>query len=276
MPKPASGALLTFVCVATGDFYGLAEVYVHRMLGMLQAHVHQPFRLYCITDRPRKVAPNITLIDCSAWHELKRDNMRATTTKLGLFNPAYAPADDFIYLDLTLVIQRDMSPLIDFAQKAPESLVIIKDWHQDTYNSSVMRIRPHTLRFIYDAFCQGEKYPQKTAGDQDFIHAVIRNRGQSSQVKFFPDAYICSFKKSVRTARHDRAAAKSMIDNAIIVKFHGNPRMHNALNPIKRFFKYSIGNLWYGQIGLPFNVRALQQAWEDPHQVSSKDCTKDR
>lgn len=276
MPTSISRAPITFVCVATGDFYGLAEVYIHRMFCMLQAHVRQPFQLYCITDRERKVDHNIKLINCSAWNELKRDKMRPTTTKLGLFNPDYVPTNDFIYLDLTLVIKRDMSPLIDFVQNAQEPLVIIKSWYQDTYNSSVMRIKPHALRFIYDAFCRGEKYPQKTQGDQDFIHAVIKNRHKTDVVTHFPSTYICSFKKSVRTARHDRQAAKAMIDDAIIVKFHGNPRMHNALNPWKRFLKYTIGNLWYRQIGLPFDLGALQRAWEMPLGPAADEDAKQR
>ena len=264
MNAAESGTLTTFVCMATGEFYGLADVYINRMLGMLRAHVHTPFQLICVTDRVRQIDPTIQQIRCDTWTELQRAGMRATTAKIGLFNPDYLPVQDFIYLDLTLVIRQDMSPLLAFTRSSHAPLVIIKDWHYDSYNSSVMRIRSTSLRFIYDAFIQGETYPQKTKGDQDFIHAVIANRGQEAAVDCIPDGLVASFKRAVRTARSDPDRSRAMIDQAVIVKFHGSPRMHHVLNPIRRFLKYTVGNLWYGQLGLPFSVRALQQAWESP------------
>lgn len=271
MTTSSTDELTTFICLATGDFYGLADVYINRMFDMLQAHSPHPFQLYCITDQHRAVNPAIKLIDCSKWNELKRDGMRATTTKIGLFNPAYMPTEDFIYLDLTLVIQKSMTPLIDYTKSSEEPLVIIKAWHQETYNSSVMRIRPRDLNFIYEAFRSGEAYNQKTKGDQDFIHAVIHNRNKSKLVKHFHPDFICSFKKAIRTSRTNPAESKRMIENSIIVKFHGSPRMHNALHPLKRFIKYTIGNIWYGQIGLPFNIHSIQQAWECPKPIETPD-----
>ena len=88
---------------------------------------------------------------------------RTDLTKLGLFNPAYVPFDDFIYFDLSLVIRANLDALLAFTWAREEALVIVKDWYYDGFNSSVMRIRNEPLRFIYDEFA-GQGLPGESPG----------------------------------------------------------------------------------------------------------------
>lgn len=264
MAHKPEDSLTHFVCLCVGDMYGMAETYILRLHRMIDQCHDTRFRLTCITDRKRTLSPEIQQIDCSAWLELRRAGMRPTTLKLGLFNPAYLPQKDFIYLDLTLVIRSNMRPMTDFMRESTAPLVIVRDWYYDTYNSSVMRIRNRSLKFIYDAFVAGESFKQKTPGDQDFIHGVIQSRKQEILVELIRDGQVCSLKKAVRISRRDPVHSQNLIEQATIVKFHGNPKMHEFFDAKFQFFKYGIGHLRYMKWGLPFDVEALRKAWTSP------------
>ena len=251
----------SFVCLATGDIYNRAEAYIERMYSMLERTAPQPFTLTCITDKPRGINPAIIQIDCSQWKELRRPGMRSTTLKIGLFNESYLPNTDFIYLDLTLIIRRNLSSLLEYMDRQSAPLVIVKDWHYDTYNSCVMRIKNKQLNFIYTAFASGASYRQKTPGDQDFIHSVIAEKEKQHLVSLIPAQMVCSLKQATRAARHDAATSCNLIENATIVKFHGNPKMHEFFDRKYQLMKYGFGHLRYGKWGLPFDVKALNEAW---------------
>lgn len=252
---------IQFVCLATGDLDGLGDRYVTRLHGMIAARCPAPFALACITDRPRNIPASIGQIDCSRWRELRRPGMRPTTMKICLFNPAYVPFEEFFYLDLSLVIRGDLAPLLEVASRSARPLVILRDWLYDSYNSSVMRIRNRELRIVYEDFAAGVAYPQHVAGDQDFLHATIRARGLGDLVDMFPPELVASFKLAARTARRDRAASRALVERASIVKFHGAPKLHEAVRPWNRLVKYGLCYLPSGGWGLPFSLTDLDRAW---------------
>jgi hypothetical protein len=258
---PNSKGRIEFVCVATGVLHDLGDCYISRLQAMLVAHCPMLFRLTCITDRPRSVPESVRQVDCSQWRELIRPGMRATTMKIGLFNPNYVPYDEFFYLDLSLVIKASLTPLLQAGLRSTRPLVILRDWFYSSYNSSVMRIRNRDLRLIYEDFAAGNSYPQRVAGDQDFLHAVIQARGLTHLVETFPPDLVVSFKHAARTACRDRAASRALVENALIVKFHGTPKLHEAIRPWNRFVKYGLSYLRYGAFGLPFSIARLHRAW---------------
>lgn len=216
------------VCMAFGEPHGLTDVYVRRLFEMLTRHCPQPFTLTCYSDRPRGVPAGVELRDCASWTELDRAGMRPTTRKIGLFNPAYVEFESFLYLDLSLVIRRDMGALLDGAFARREDLVVVKNWHYDGYNSSVMRIRCGALRVVYDAFVAGERPVQRVQGDQDFLHGTIASRGLQSSVATFPPEQVVSFRLTLEAGRRDPDAARRRMLGATIVKFHGEPKMDVA------------------------------------------------
>ncbi len=250
---------LHVVCVAVGDLEGRDQLYLDRFHGMLQRHIRRPFDLTCVTDQPRKLPSSVRQIDCSDWDELRRKGGRPTRIKLGLFNPDYIAFGSFLYLDLSLVIRRNMEALLDFVDSRPEDLVIIRDWNYDVFNSSVMRIRNRSMQFIYEEFVSGIEYPYKVAGDQDFITSSCKNRGVHPAL--FPEDMIVSFKHVMREGKSDPAASAARVKGATIVKFHGKPKMHQVFNPLYRFFKYGIRYLRRGQFHYPFSIRELEDHW---------------
>ncbi len=251
------------VCMAFGAF-PYADKYIDCLLGMLTRHCPAPFRLICYTDRPRAVHRDIEQRDCSAWPEFDVQGMPAFMRKLGLFNPAYVEFDEYVFLDLTLIIRKSMQSLFDFAFSRQEDLVMLQDWHHDCCNSSVMRIRPRQMRFIYDAFISRELSPFSFPGDQDFIHAIVAAHGQQHRVALLPDGMVISFKHTVRIGRRDPTQTQPVFEAATIVKFHGRPRMHQVFNPIYRLFRIRLRDLakgrWHRPVS-PGELRELQSHW---------------
>lgn len=260
---------LRFVCVAVGDGaekrFGSADLYVDRLYNMLRRYVHQPFQLFCVTDRPRSIHGDIAQIDCSRWDELRQvlqvRGGKTTRMKLGLFNPQYMPLDEFIYLDITLVIRADFAPLLQWMDARDEDLLIAAGWRYEGYNSCVMRIRPAKLDFIYRDFCSGVIYPAQREGDQDFITGSVR--AHAASVATFPSELIQSFKDlcgAIATPSHPPIDA---MKKAVIVKFHGKPKMHDAFGgALPRFVK--VGKVRYFAWGLwlqPRWIRELNRCW---------------
>lgn len=230
---------LPVVCLATGDLYGRADQYINRMYSMLRRHCPCPFTLHCFSDRPRRVDRAIQIRSCAEWKPAPHPQPHATTAKLNLFNAEFVPFAEFFYLDLTLVIRRDMSSFLERAFGAPEDLVVVNEWYYPCYNSCAMRIRRGALQSIYDDYASGTIYPQHNPGDQDFIHAHIAARGLQHRVALFAPEQVVSFKKARHLQRTDPAAARRMVENATIVKFHGTPKMHQVAHPFYQLFKSS-------------------------------------
>lgn len=248
-----------FACVATGLLYGRAEQYINALYGMLSEHFQRPFELRCYTDRPRAIDERIRQMDCTSWREFQAAGTHPTDFKLGLFNPDYAQCDELFYLDLSLIIQSDLTPLVDYAGQCPEGLVIVKDWFYDGYNSSVMRIKPREMKFVYDDYVAGIKYPMHIAGDQDYIHGATQLR--PGVVTLFPAGHVESFKRLIRAGMSAFGAVKASAEQAMIIKFHGRPKMHVLFASGYVFFKYRLRYMLHGHWRLPVDVSRLRRAW---------------
>lgn len=238
----------------------MAEPYVSRLFDMLGRHCPQPFTLYCYTDQRRRLPSAVMQHDCAGWTELMRSGMRPTTRKLGLFNPRYLEFDRFLYLDLSLIVRRDMSDLIAHAFSQSADLVIVPHWNNDGYNSSVMRIHRGGLACIYEAFVAGERYEQRVPGDQDFIRGVVLRHGLEGQVAHFPPSQIASFKKTKQVGRRSAPLARQLIQQATIVKFHGYPKMHEAFS-FRYGMRLRMGELLHGNLHPVIPIRELRNEW---------------
>lgn len=256
-----SDRALAIVCMAVGEPKEDLRLYVLRLYDMLRRHCRRPFTLYCYTDRDRAFPANIVCKDCSGWTELLRPGMRPTTKKLGLFNPDYTPFEEFLYLDVSLVIRSSMDALLDSAFGRTQSLVIVDDWFNSGYNSSVMRIRHGKLRAVYDGFVAGESFVQHVQGDQEFIYNIVTRRGLVHDVSLFPPNFVASFKRAARLCRKDAPAATAQIQNATIVKFHGRPKMEEAFSASYSLLKIRVPEILQGHWRPIFPINKLRQEW---------------
>jgi hypothetical protein len=261
MPQ-TTPAVLPIVCMAFSEGHGdMTELYVERLSGMLRRHVRRPYQLYCYTDRDCRLPAGVVRRDCSGWTELERKGMRATTRKLGLFNPDYVEFDEFLYLDLSLVIRRDMGDLLDYAFGRAEDLVIVPHWYHACYNSSVMRIRSGPLRAVYDRFVAGDSFVQRVPGDQDFVHGVVGKLGLGERVALFPAHQVVSFKKTMKAGRHDAEGGRERIASATIVKFHGQPKMDEAFGHRYGLLKVRLRELLRGHWKPVMPLAELRRHW---------------
>ena len=245
-----------FVCLAVDDFHGRADLYVNRMHSMLSRHCPFPFVLTCFAGQPRRLNPAIGLRSCQ---ELSVDTAptHPTNYKIGFFKENIMPEPEFLYLDTTLVIRKDMTSLLEFAFGAPQDLVVVNEWGYAGYNTSVMRIRQGALSTISDAYAQGTRYPQHIDGDQDYIYAHLAAQGLQDRVALFPGEQILSYKRVRRLSEASAAGAEQaqkMLQGATIVKFHGNPKMHHIAKRPRNIFK---------SLDSTFFKRELYQNWRD-------------
>lgn len=224
---------LNLVCLMAGS--GLSDDYVTKLHNMLNRFAARPFKLTCLTDRPRNLPKDVASLDISNWPKVRPD-MRITQLKLRLFEPGVVPFEEFYYMDVTQVIKGSMETIWMFAEMQLEPLVILQDWHHYTVNSCFMRIRQdERLRVVYDTYASGKRYEVKLNGDQDYLNAVIDDKKLHDLVSRFPESFIASYKNLRRLNRKDKAKAAQLLQEAAIVKFHGTPRPHELLDPKYRW-----------------------------------------
>ena len=254
--------LIIYACVATGSLQGQADYQIDRLYCMLSRFSPSPFKLLCITDQHRSIHPDIIQIDGSSWVEFRLKGTHPTYYKLALFNSEYIPFQDIFYLDLSVIIQATLLPIIEFANKNPDDLVIVKDWALSEVNSSVMRIRNTKLRFIHDEFVAGTKYPEQVQGDQDFIAGAMHAHNLS--FSFFHQNHIVSFKNIMRQGVTDWQAARTLATESIIVKFHGQPKPATIFEFGYVTKRYGLRYWARGRKQYPFDFRHLKHCWSLP------------
>lgn len=234
---------LRVICINTGDKYG--DIYVQRLANMVHRHLPVDHSFVCYTDRRRDLTPEIEQRSTEGW------NVDGWFGKLKFFDRTVLD-EEFLFLDLALVVKSSMQPMVDFAASTPAALIGMRDWNYDCFGSMVMWIRPdEATQRIWDAYVVGKRYPTKTAvdGDQDFIDAAIADFRLESSVGYFPQEWFASFKGLRRLRDRDPEAAKDALAKAMFVKYHGPPKMHHVLDPITharillkqkplRFFRY--------------------------------------
>ena len=245
------------VCLAVGD---LPNLYVTRLHSMLSRHMPVPFDLTCMTDRDRGLSSAIRNLDVSGWSP-PRPGMRPTVYKLNLYDPVRVPLGELLFMDTSLVIQKDMTPFLEFAFSQPQELVAVKGLSYDTYNSCVLRIRQGgALTAIPKAYEAGETFDQRVPGDQDFATGVILKNGWQDRVTTFPKAMLYSYKKAREAEKERRGEGRRMLEEAIVVKFHGHPKMDELLDPLYRLrTMVAKGNPFHREAR--FWVRELRERW---------------
>ena len=214
--------MLQIVSVHCGEKY--SDLYLDRLYGMVTRHMPAPFAFTCFTDRRRKVSEHIQQVDCAGW------GLSGWFNKLKLFDKSAMPFESMLYLDLSLIVKADLTPMVDFVRQHP--FVIVRDWHYDCFNSCAMWItRTARTQQVWDDYAQGITYRTRHHGDQDYIHAVFRAHGWLPETTCFPESMIVSYKNLRRMRRSQPQRSEELLADSIILKFHGFPKPHELLMP---------------------------------------------
>ena len=146
----------TILCVKWGDKYG--NEYVEKLKEQVENNCSVPFNFYCLTDKPTQ-SYDIQLP--TIWDAYENGKFWAYR-KLYMFNERVADikGDQFLYLDLDVIIQQDLKYFFEIDMDRP---YIVKGWWNDIevckknyakfqspmVNSSVIRWNRAQLQKVY-------------------------------------------------------------------------------------------------------------------------------
>jgi hypothetical protein len=215
--------MINVCCVYYGNKY--KPEYVKKLYNMVQRHLTVPHEFYCFTD-------HVNLFDIVTgkihFKSFPRHDMEGWWNKLQLFNPDTNLKGVNFYLDLDVVILKNIDCFINYGDE--NTFGIIRDFGQPHmwYNSSVMRWNnSNASSLIWEPYMNDRPKWKKMQGDQNVITDLIRDK---PILKLFPDEWTQSYKWLDRS--QTRFSKKSMnfeqSPHAKIAIFHGHPNPHES------------------------------------------------
>lgn len=177
--------MLTVCCVWVEANVAYTLEYVLRLRSMVHRHLQTPHQFLCFTDRPHVMPSGIDFIG------IHKPEMGTPGwwSKVEIFNKVFGLTGPALYLDLDVLIVRDLEPIA----LPPSDLTLIP--HAGSfngsrgrevvklYNSSVMRFDFGSHPELYDECSPAIKH--KLWGDQDWIGRRLPNQ-PLFPVEWFP------------------------------------------------------------------------------------------
>lgn len=209
--------------------------YIKKLRNMVSRHITLPYEFYCLTDDPQEVEgvhmihlPNQGY-DMQWWH------------KLHWFDPSIGLKGRILYLDLDIVIHKNIDKLVDLAS---DKFYGVREFSRafvppgvewNRLNSSIMSWIGGTHGDLFDKFKQDTSTAMSTAlDDQDWLF-----RNAIERITFWPDSWIQSYRWE--TAKHTDvydASNKTFVKQTTlevprecaICVFHGHPKPEKVLS----------------------------------------------
>lgn len=226
--------MINVLCLKHGDKYN--SDYVNRLYNMVNRHLTIPHRFVCFTESSTDLNPNIDVIPLP-----KRIPLKGWWWKPYLFKQGHFDNNDTnLFFDLDMVIVNSIDKFLEYE---PESFVGLKDVGRVfrhvpvKLGSAVMKWPANHYSNIWNDFVSSSTVTTKYRGDQDWIWECYR-----TQIKFFPDIWIQSYKWEIRNRtdlikNHDRYIFKDIKNPVIdsetsVLAFHGTPNPCDVFDPI--------------------------------------------
>lgn len=225
------------LCIKWGTKYG--SQYVNRLVQGVKEHLSTPARIICLTDDAAGIDPDVEIhpLPVTPFDEKAFDARKGGETwrKVGLFQPGLADIQgDTLFLDLDVVITGKMD---DFFTFEPGRFCVIHDWLEKKRawmpgrdgrvgNTSVFRFNPEKHVRVYDHFCAH----QTEVLDEFRIEQQYVTRTLGDDLAFWPDEWVCSFKRSCRpTFPLNLVREPYQPSEMRILAFHGYPLPAQAI-----------------------------------------------
>ena len=226
------------LCIKWGTKYGAD--YVNRLFRGVSKYLDRPFRFICLTDDAAGLDDGVEALPLpvTPFDEDDFDSRRGGETwrKVGLFQPGLADLrGDTLFLDLDIVITGPMDEFFDYA---PGQFCVIQDWLEKKRawmpgrdgrvgNTSVFRFNPQQHSRVYTDFAADPA----AILDAFRIEQQYVSRALSSDLAFWPDRWICSFKRHCRpTFPMNHFVAPERPESMRILVFHGYPLPQQAID----------------------------------------------
>ena len=213
--------MLNFACVYYGDKYTFP--YVRNLHSMVERNLTVPHRFICFTDNTvihrRKEFKNTNI----EFKSFKRHDLNGWFNKLQLFSPQSQLEGDTLYMDLDIVIMKNIDCFATIGES--KNFVGMNDFNPTTglFNSSIMRFNnKYHSKLIWDEYMKRRSEFSSMHGDQEIISALIKKHEDTIS---FPNEWTQSYKWFDRQGKryHIEKMTYEQDPNAKVCVFHGRP-----------------------------------------------------
>ena len=226
--------MINFCCVLYGTKY--KPIYVQNLYNMVTRNLSVPHKFYCFTDNIKldKILEGDIIVRQFPLHD-----MQGWWNKMQLFHPDNELSGVNLYMDLDVVIMRNIDCFAEYDNDTTFSITSDFNGRKIWYNSSLMKWHSETMKpIIWDEFIKDRSYWYRLQGDQNAITALTTDIVEDmpnlkvkpkDKVKPYPDDWTFSYKWHDRKdPRFDRGRWDFSRGEGSIAVFHGKPNPHEA------------------------------------------------
>jgi len=218
--------MLNFACVYYGDKYTRPPTdpwsYLRNLYNMVERNLTVPYRFVCFTDSTVLHKQKEFRGKDIDFRQFKRHDFEGWFNKLQLFSPESKLEGDTLYMDLDVVIMKNIDELATIGES--KNFVGMNDFNPSSglFNSSIMRFNNQYHSIIWKEYLKRKTEFNNAHGDQDIISAIIKSHEDSIA---FPDSWTQSYKWLNRKGEryHIDKMTYEQDPNAKVCVFHGNP-----------------------------------------------------
>lgn len=215
---------MNFACVYYGDKYQIE--YVEKLYNMVQRNTTLEHNFICFTDNTviRRRLKHTSI----EFREFVRHDFEGWFNKLQLFSPDSKLDGNTLYMDLDVVIMKNIDDMFTFGKD--HNFVGMNDFNPTTgqFNSSIMKFNNNTTSdLIWKEYMKRRGDFRKHVGDQIIITDLIKTHKDTIS---FPDSWTQSYKWFNREGKryHISKMTYEQDPNAKVCVFHGYPNPHDS------------------------------------------------
>ena len=218
--------MINFACVYYGDKYTRPPTdpwsYLRNLYNMVERNLTVPYRFVCFTDSTVLHKQKQFRGKDIDFRQFKRHDFEGWFNKLQLFSPESKLEGDTLYMDLDVVIMKNIDELATIGES--KNFVGMNDFNPSSglFNSSIMRFNNQYHNIIWKEYLKRKTEFNNAHGDQDIISAIIKSHEDTIS---FPDSWTQSYKWLNRKGEryHIDKMTYEQDPNAKVCVFHGSP-----------------------------------------------------
>ena len=215
---------MNFACVYYGDKYQIE--YVEKLYNMVQRNTTLKHKFVCFTDNTviRRRLKHTSI----EFREFVRHDFEGWFNKLQLFSPDSKLDGNTLYMDLDVVIMKNIDELFTYGEDY--NFVGMNDFNPTSgqFNSSIMKFNNNTTSdLIWKEYMKRRGDFRKHVGDQNIITDLIKTHKDTIS---FPDSWTQSYKWYDRSGTRYSRSAMTYEHNgeSLVTVFHGQPNPHES------------------------------------------------
>ncbi len=228
--------MVNVVCLKHSNKYG--PEYVNKLYNMVARNLTLEFDFYCMTEDPTNLNSNINIIDLPDMGSKFTGDRKSWWYKMMMYKDGMIPDGPTLYLDLDVVIIKNIDNHFDFH---PGEYCILQDFNRykipsyDVLNTSIVKFNANKHDEIWRYFLDetaNDRTVGRLHGDQDCVTNFFKKTGK--KFTHWPALWSRSWKweitedtkvtigkgnKTIETTKEF-----TLPDECSVIVFHGNPK----------------------------------------------------